>query len=288
MRGIILAAGKGTRMYPMTLPVLKPLLPVYDKPMIYYPLSTLMAAGIREILIITPLGRKAPFQELFGDGSKLGMKIVYREQAVQRGIADAFLIGEEFIGLSDVILALGDNIFHGEKMNQAIEKSMAENIGGGIFGLEVEDPRAFGVLGFDEEGRVSSIEEKPQNPKSNFIVPGLYVYKNDVVDFAKELTPSQRGELEITDINQRYLQEGRLKVTRLESGTLWMDAGSADTLLKSAEHIKEIQSHNGLVGSIELAAYEQGWIDATQLGWLGEDLAKTNYGQLLIQRAMEG
>lgn len=282
MKGIILAAGKGTRMYPMTLPVPKPLLPVYDKPMIYYPLSTLMAAGIREVLIITPAKMKDHFRQLFGDGSRLGMKILYKEQKVQRGIADALIVGKSFIKDDPVTLILGDNIFHGGNVVEQLRSVVKEEEGAFVFGYPVEDPRAFGVLGFDEDGKISSIEEKPEHPKSNYIVPGLYHYDKEVVKIAKAVEPSKRGELEITSVNQIYLERNTLNVRKLDPKTLWMDAGNSRSLLEAANRIENTQREAGLIGSIELCAYENGWIDGTQLRWIAQDLCKTEYGKYLL------
>lgn len=283
MKGIILAAGKGTRMYPMTLPVSKPLLPVYDKPMIYYPLATLIEAGIQEILIITPLGNTEAFSSLLGDGSQLGMKISYKEQPVQRGIADALIVGEEFIGEDNVTLILGDNIFYGDSLKDSMKKGQKNKEGAVVYGYHVEDPRAFGVLGFDHEGRVSSIEEKPLQPKSNYIVPGLYFYDNKVIEYAKAIEPSERGELEITSVNNIYLEKKDLHVVLLEKDILWLDAGSAQSLLDSASYISKIQKLRGLVACIEISAYKNGWIDRNQLKSLGKRLEKTNYGQFILE-----
>lgn len=283
MKGIILAAGKGTRMYPMTLPVSKPLLPVYDKPMIYYPLTTLIEAGIREVLIITPLGNTEAFSSLLGDGSQLGMKISYKEQPVQRGIADALILGEEFIGDDHVTLILGDNIFYGDSLKYSMKEGQKMEEGAVVYGYYVEDPRAFGVLGFDENGRVSSIEEKPAQPKSNYIVPGLYFYDNKVIQYAKKVQPSERGELEITSVNNTYLEKGDLNVVLLERDILWLDAGSAESLLESASYISKIQKIRGLVACIEISAYKNGWITKDQLKDLGLSLQKTKYGKYILE-----
>ena len=243
MKGIILAAGKGTRLYPMTKPVCKPLLPIYDKPMIFYPLSVLQQAGISEVLIITPPGETEPFERLFGDGSRLGMSICYREQPVQRGIADAF------IGADRVCLVLGDNVFYGAGLEEKLAKAAANEDGATIFGYWVEDPRAFGVVEFDAEGRAVSIEEKPERPRSNYIVPGLYFYTPDVVAIARGLEPSARGELEITGVNNVYLAQGRLGVVTLGSEFTWLDAGTEDSLLDSARTVAELEKKTGRCGS---------------------------------------
>lgn len=283
MKGIILAAGKGTRMYPMTLPVSKPLLPVYDKPMIYYPLSTLIEAGIQEVLIITPLGHTQEFSFLLGDGSNLGMEIQYKEQAVQRGIADALILGQDFIGQESVTLILGDNIFYGDSLKESMKKGQSSREGAVVYGYYVEEPRPFGVLGFKKDGSIESIEEKPPVPKSNYIVPGLYFYDNKVVEYAKKVKPSERGELEITSVNNCYLKEGALKVILLEKDILWLDAGSAESLLKSATYISKIQKERGLVSCIEIAAFKNGWINKDKLESLGTRLIKTDYGKYILE-----
>ena len=284
MKGIILAAGKGTRLYPMTKPICKPLVPVYDKPLLYYPLSVLQQAGIRDVLIIVPPDDTEPFVRLLGDGSQLGMQIQYIEQKVQRGIADAFIVGEEFIGKDDVCLILGDNIFCGsgleEQLAQAIE---AERKGGAvIFGYYVDRPEAFGVVEFDAAGKAISIEEKPQKPKSNYIVPGLYFYDNRVVDIAKQVQPSARGELEITSVNNAYLEMGELSVIKLNPSFTWLDAGTEDSLLESALTIQRLRTATGVnVGCIEEYALKNGWIDRAQLEQLADELRQTRYGQYL-------
>lgn len=282
MKGIILAAGKGTRLYPMTRPICKPLLPVYDKPLLYYPLAVLQQAGIREVLIIVPPNEMEPFVRLLGNGSQLGMRIQYVEQKVQRGIADAFIVGEDFIGDDSVCLILGDNIFHGEGLRDCLKKAMAPETGATVFGYWVEDPRAFGVVEFDDKGKAISIEEKPQNPKSHYIVPGLYFYDNRVVEIAKQVKPSARGELEITSVNNAYLNMGELNVVTLDQSFTWLDAGTEDSLLGSALTIQNIQAEQGrYVGCIEEIAMENGWIDRVQLGWLAEEQSKTKYGKYL-------
>lgn len=286
MKGIILAAGRGTRLYPMTKPVCKPLLPIYDKPMIFYPLSVLQQAGIREVLIITPPGETAPFERLFGDGAKLGMEISYLEQPVQRGIADAFIIGADFIAGDRVCLILGDNVFYGDGLDDKLAQAASSPMNAVIFGYWVEDPRAFGVVEFDGEGRAVSIEEKPQSPRSNYIVPGLYFYTPDVVDIARALTPSARGELEITDVNNVYLRRGDLGVIPLDSGFTWLDAGTEDTLLESAQVIAELERNTGrCVACVEEESFRRGWIDAAQLRKLGKELEKTRYGQYILSAA---
>ena len=282
MKGIILAAGRGTRLYPITRPVCKPLLPVYDKPMIYYPLSVLIQAGIREALIIVPPGEEDTFAALLGDGSQLGMSIRYAVQPVARGIADALLIGEETLGGDDVCLVLGDNIFWAPDLSQQLRQAAGQNDGATVFGCRVADPRPFGVVEFGPDGKAISIEEKPAKPKSNYIIPGLYFYDRQAMDIAAHLTPSPRGELEITDVNLAYLRENRLKVIPLESGYLWKDAGTADTLLDTAQCIANLQQDLHLyVGCIEEEAWKAGFISRDQLHRLGEDMKMTPYGQRL-------
>lgn len=283
MKGIILAAGKGTRLYPMTRPVCKPLLPVYDKPLIYYSVSVLMQAGIREILVIVPPGEEHVFQALLGDGSQWGVSIAYAVQLVPRGIADAMLVGAEFIGQDSVCLVLGDNIFYQEGFAAVLKQAVAHNHGATVFGYYVEDPRPFGVVEFDGEGKALSIEEKPPHPKSHYIIPGLYFYDNQVIDIARKLTPSARGELEITDVNLEYLHREQLQVVRLERDFLWLDAGTADSVLEAAERVRDIQRDTGhYVGCIEKCAREAGWISKEQVHQLGKELEKTRYGQYLL------
>ena len=283
MKGIILAAGKGTRLYPMTRPVCKPLLPVYDKPLIYYSVSILIEAGIREILVIVPPGEEHVFQALLGDGSQWGVSIAYAVQLVPRGIADAMLVGAEFIGQDSVCLVLGDNIFYQEGFAAVLKQAVAHNNGATVFGYYVEDPRPFGVVEFDEKGKALSIEEKPQHPKSHYIIPGLYFYDNQVIDIARKLTPSARGELEITDVNLEYLRREQLQVVRLERDFLWLDAGTADSVLEAAERVRDIQRDTGhYVGCIEKCAREVGWISKEQVHQLGKELEKTRYGQYLL------
>lgn len=283
MKGIILAAGKGTRLYPMTRPVCKPLLPVYDKPLIYYSVSVLMEAGIREILVIVPPGEEHVFQALLGDGSQWGISITYAVQLVPRGIADAMLVGAEFVGQDSVCLVLGDNIFYQEGFEAVLKQAVAHNHGATVFGYYVEDPRPFGVVEFDADGKALSIEEKPQHPKSHYIIPGLYFYDNQVIDIARNLKPSARGELEITDVNLEYLRREQLKVVRLEQDFVWLDAGTADSVLEAAETVRDIQRDTGhYVGCIEKCALEAGWISAEQVHQLGTELEKTKYGQYLL------
>lgn len=283
MKGIILAAGKGTRLYPMTRPVCKPLLPVYDKPLIYYSVSVLMEAGIREILVIVPPGEEHVFQALLGDGSQWGISITYAVQLVPRGIADAMLVGAEFVGQDSVCLVLGDNIFYQEGFAAVLKQAVAHNHGATVFGYYVEDPRPFGVVEFDADGKALSIEEKPQHPKSHYIIPGLYFYDNQVIDIARNLKPSARGELEITDVNLEYLRREQLRVVRLEQDFVWLDAGTADSVLEAAETVRDIQRDTGhYVGCIEKCALEAGWISAEQVHQLGTELEKTKYGQYLL------
>lgn len=283
MKGIILAAGKGTRLYPMTRPVCKPLLPVYDKPLIYYSVSVLMEAGIRDILVIVPPGEEHVFQALLGDGSQWGISITYAVQLVPRGIADAMLVGAEFVGQDSVCLVLGDNIFYQEGFGDVLKQAVAHNHGATVFGYYVEDPRPFGVVEFDADGKALSIEEKPQHPKSHYIIPGLYFYDNQVIDIARNLKPSARGELEITDVNLEYLRREQLQVVRLEQDFVWLDAGTADSVLEAAETVQDIQRDTGhYVGCIEKCALEAGWISGEQVHQLGTELEKTKYGQYLL------
>ena len=285
MKGIILAGGKGTRLYPMTKVVSKQLLPLYDKPMIYYPLSTLMLADIRDILIIsTP--RDLPFyEELLGDGKRLGINISYKIQEQPKGLADAFIIGEEFIGKDSVCLILGDNIFYGQGLTDNLNeaKNNAEN-GATIFGFPVKNPKSFGVVNFDEKGNVIDIEEKPENPKSNYAVPGLYFYNNKVVEIAKNVKPSKRGEIEITSINNEYLKRGELKVQIMKRGIAWLDTGTPENMLKASCFVQEIQDMQGLyVSCIEEIAWRRGFITDDELKECGEALKQTEYGQYLLK-----
>lgn len=284
MKGIILAAGKGTRLYPMTKPVCKPLLPVYDKPLLYYPLAVLQQAQIRDVLIIVPPNDTEPFERLLGDGSSLGMSISYKEQPVARGIADAFMVGEDFIGDDSVCLVLGDNIFYGDGLPECLAKARHNTTGATVFGYFVSDPRPFGVVEFGADGKAISIEEKPEKPKSNYIVPGLYFYDNRVVELAKKVQPSARGELEITSVNNAYLDMGELNVVTLGKDFVWLDAGTEDSLLESATVIRNIQRDTGVyVGCIEDWALKNGWISAEEHGELGKALEKTRYGKHLLE-----
>ncbi len=283
MKGIVLAAGKGTRLYPMTKPVSKPLLPVYDKPLIYYPVSVLMQAGINEIMVIVPPGETDTFAALLGDGSQYGVTIAYAEQPVPRGIADALLIGREFVGDDSVCLVLGDNIFYTPTLSNTLKKAVRNNAGATVFGYWVEDPRPFGVVEFDKDGKAISIEEKPRQPKSNYIIPGLYFYDNQVMDIAANLTPSARGELEITDVNLEYLRREQLQVVPLERDFTWLDAGTADSLLSAGQTIKRIQDSTGrYVGCLEELGYDEGWICAEQVHAIGQELSMTLYGKYLL------
>ncbi len=287
MKGIILAAGKGTRLYPITLPVCKPLLPVYDKPMIYYPLSVLMTAGIRDVLVIVPPDDMQPFVDLLGDGSQLGIHITYKEQKVQRGIADAFLIGEEFIGDDSVCLALGDNIFYGPAFRRKLREAMKNTEGATIFGYYVTDPRPFGVVEIDRNGKALSIEEKPDRPKSNYIVPGLYFYDNKVVELAKTIKPSARGELEITAVNNVYLNYGMLNVVKLGEEYTWFDTGTADSLYTAAGAIRAAQRSGKMISCLEETSLRNGWITTEQLLEAAKSMEKTNYGQYLSALAAD-
>jgi glucose-1-phosphate thymidylyltransferase len=282
VKGIILAGGSGTRLWPITKAISKQLMPIYDKPMIYYPLSTLMMAGIREILIITTPEYSVQFQELLGDGSDLGLSLSFKTQEKPEGLAQAFIIGEDFIGDDKVALVLGDNIFHGVGLGSALNAN-SDIDGALIFAYHVADPAAYGVVEFDSENRVLSIEEKPEFPKSNFAVPGLYFYDNDVVEFARTIKPSPRGELEISTLNEIYLSEGRLKVTVLDRGTAWLDTGTVDSMMQASEYVRVIEQRQGFkIGCIEEIAWRAGWIDSAGLLLLAKPLEKSGYGSYLM------
>ncbi len=281
MKGIVLAGGKGTRLYPITKCCYKPLLPVYDKPMIYYSLSVLMRAGIRDILIITPPDGEEPFRQLLGDGSQWGISISYKQQMVQRGIADAFIVGEEFIGDDSVCLILGDNIFDGPGFSIDLRKAVRNKTGATVFGYYVEDPRPFGVVEIGRDGKAISIEEKPAEPKSHYIIPGLYFYDNRVVEIAKNVKPSARGELEITSVNNAYLEMGELNVIKLGTKFCWYDTGNAESMFQASEEIRRIQQRGRMVGCPEEVAYQQGFIDTEQLHEIAESMRMTEYGKIL-------
>ncbi|MBQ6967470.1 MAG: glucose-1-phosphate thymidylyltransferase RfbA [Lachnospiraceae bacterium] len=286
MKGIILAGGSGTRLYPLTKAVSKQMMPVYDKPMIYYPLSALMLAGIRDILIISTERDLPAFQELFGDGSELGLNFSYKVQAAPNGLAEAFIIGADFIGNDRVAMVLGDNIFYGQSFSKVLKAAAAREKGATIFGYYVKNPKEYGVVEFDSEGRAVSIEEKPEHPKSKYAVPGLYFYDNDVVDIAANVKPSARGELEITSVNNEYLRRGDLYVETLGRGFAWLDTGSHDSLLDAADFVAAFQKRQGLyISCIEEIAYKRGFIDRDQLLKLSEPLQKTAYGQYLVDIA---
>lgn len=283
MKGIILAGGKGTRLYPMTLGVSKQLLAIYDKPLIYYPLSVLLLAGIREILIISTPVDISDYERLLGDGSRIGVSFTYKVQEQPKGLAEAFILGEEFIGDDSVCLILGDNVFHGQNLTATLRQAQAGLNGATIFGYPVKNPQAFGVVEFDEDFHVKSIEEKPAVPKSNYAVPGLYFYDNSIVEVAKNIKPSARGELEITAVNNAYLAQNKLKVELMGRGMAWLDTGTPDGMLQAAEYVKVVQDRQGFyISCIEEIAWRRGFITKEQLHALGEELRMTEYGQYLL------
>ena len=284
MKGIILAGGSGTRLYPITKVVSKSLLPIYDKPMIYYPLSTLMLAGIRDILIISTVHDLPNFQKLLGDGSDYGIQLTYAVQDAPNGLAEAFIIGERFVGKDNVALILGDNIFHARNFSSVLKEAANLESGAVVFGYPVKNPKQFGIVEFDKDGKVLSIEEKPENPKSNFAVPGLYFYDNKVIEIAKNVKPSARGELEITAVNNEYLRRGELKVRELGRGVAWLDTGTYDGMKEATDFVAIMQKRQGYyVSSIEEIAYRRGYINKQQLYRLAEPLRKTEYGQYLLR-----
>lgn len=284
MKGIILAGGSGTRLYPVTLVVSKQLMPVYDKPMLYYPFSTLMMAGIREILIITTPRDLSTFSSLLGDGSQLGLTLSYAEQPKPEGLAQAFVIGRDFIGKDNVALILGDNIFYGDGLIDKLQQATQLQSGAIIFSYWVKDPQRYGVVAFDDQDRPIGIEEKPQQPKSNYAVTGLYFYDNEVVKIASQLKPSARGELEITDVNQDYLQRGKLRVEKLSRGTAWLDTGTHESLLQAASFVETIEQRQGLkIACIEEVAYRMGYISVEQVRCLGKKMDNNGYGQYLLR-----
>ena len=282
MKGIVLAGGSGTRLHPITKGISKQLVPIYDKPMVYYPISTLMQAGIRDILIITTPADRASFERLLGDGSDIGISLSYATQDSPNGLAQAFIIGADFIGDDSVALVLGDNIFHGFELNSSLETH--SSVGGAlIFAYQVSNPRAYGVVEYSSDGRVLSIEEKPENPKSNYAVPGLYFYDNQVIEIARSIVPSARGEYEISDVNSAYLESGSLRVDVLDRGTAWLDTGTIESMLQATEYVRVIEARQGFkIGCIEEVAWRNGWITDDQLAALAEPLAKSGYGNYLL------
>lgn len=288
MKGIILAGGKGTRLYPMTKTVSKQLLPIYDKPLIYYPLSTLLLAGIRDILIISTPEDTPMYEKLLGSGEQIGVNISYKVQETPRGLADAFILGEEFIGNDSVCLVLGDNVFYGQHFTKILKTAMENNTGATIFGYPVSDPRAFGVVEFDKNFNVVSIEEKPEKPKSKYAVPGLYFYDNRVIEIAKNVKPSARGEIEITAVNNAYLAMGELRVTLFNRGMAWLDTGSPSGMLQASQFVQTVQNVQGMyISCIEEIAYRRGFITKEQLKKIGEELKMTDYGKYILELVKE-
>lgn len=284
MKGIILAGGSGTRLYPLTKAISKQIMPIYDKPMIYYPLSVLMLANIREILIISTPRDLPVFEELLGDGSQLGLKLEYKVQKHPNGLAEAFIIGEEFIGDDNVCLILGDNIFYGSGLSGLLEEAAKLEEGAVVFGYPVKDPRAYGVVEFDKNGKAISLEEKPENPKSNYAIPGLYFYDNTVLKKVKSIKPSARGELEITSVNEKYLEEGKLSVKKFGRGVAWLDTGTHEALLEAANFVQTVQKRQGFyIACIEEIAYQKGWIGEEEVRELAKVMMKTEYGKYLIE-----
>ena len=284
MKGIILAGGSGTRLYPLTKAISKQIMPIYDKPMIYYPLSVLMLANIREILIISTPRDLPVFEELLGDGSQLGLKLEYKVQEHPNGLAEAFIIGEEFIGNDNVCLILGDNIFYGSGLSGLLEEAAKLEEGAVVFGYPVKDPRAYGVVEFDKNGKAISLEEKPENPKSNYAIPGLYFYDNTVLKKVKSIKPSARGELEITSVNEKYLEEGKLSVKKFGRGVAWLDTGTHEALLEAANFVQTVQKRQGFyIACIEEIAYQKGWIGEEEVRELAKVMMKTKYGKYLVE-----